>query len=159
MRAAPPPARSPARRSDRGAGARRLALAATLALAGCGPTRRVADCRRVVAVVNPALDQIEAQARVPAESSAQYARIAASYLALDRELGALAPPRDPAVAALLLQYREHLERAAQLAQQLAVTPVGGGDGRRASAERELARLTERHRATSRQFDLACLGHR
>ncbi len=130
-----------------------------LALAGCGPAQRVADCRRVVAVVNPALDHIEAQARAPAESPERYARIAASYLALDRELGALAPPRDPALAALLLQYRQHLERAAQLAQQLALTPVDGRDGRRASAERELERLTERHRATSRQFDLACLGHR
>jgi len=156
-----PLAPSSARRScpRRALGVRRLALGAALLLVGCGPAGRVADCRRVVAVVNPALEGIEAQARAAEGSPETYARIAASYLALDRELGALPPPHDPAVASLVVQYRQHLERAGQLTQQLALAPAGQPPGRNLALERELGRLTERHRGTSRQLDLACLGHR
>lgn len=110
-------------------------------------------------MVNPALDRIEAQAREPGESPDKYTRIAASYLALDQELGALAPPRDPEIASLVGQYRQHVERAGQLTQQLALAPTGQPPGRGLALERELGRVTERHRGTSRQLDLACLGHR
>lgn len=140
-------------------GRRRLWLGVGALALACGPVQRVSDCNRLAAIVNPTFAAIEATVRAEGDERARYARVSRQYLALERRLGAEAPPADPGVAELLVQYRQQLARAGQLTEQLSGRGDEAETTQRSQLELDLERLAERQRALSRQLELACLGHR
>jgi hypothetical protein len=127
-----------------------LCLSAT----GCGKIREIKACRALSQAINPALDAIAAQSKLPGTDSER--RVARGYAQLVKQLKPQATGTSR-IADAVREYSTVIEAAASAVRAHAEALDAGQTSKANEARRELDRLTKRERAVMARLDAECQG--
>ena len=133
----------------------RWALLAVLALssAGCSRFTRTKQCRKLIAQVNPALDEVQTLTQGKS-GSAQYVAAAARYERLAKDLGPMEFSSEQ-MAKYVAEYAGVLSACAQNLRALAAALDSNNNAEAERANRELERLNIRERSAISRIDAWC----
>lgn len=125
-----------------------------LSLAGCERMGRVRECKRLSALVNSKLDQVEALAKKGKPADYRSAALAYGALSQDLRRGAGATPTSKA---LLEEYATVLDSVAPAVSAYAMALESQDAQQLEESRRSLDRLTKRQHGMAARVDAYCLA--
>jgi hypothetical protein len=125
-----------------------------LAATGCRRIERARECRALVALVNPALEEIEQRYLVGPRDAAMFRDVAQRYETLGKQI-ALLSFSSPEVKASVDEYRNMVEATGKAARSVGDTLAAKNDKDLNRSKLELDRVVRREKAAVYKIDAHC----